>query len=67
MGSDVGHIRAVLKEIFESAAIRRNAEMLVDGTELHAALVQVEADTGLPAAVLERAVAEPWALLSKAL
>ncbi|MEY4752473.1 MAG: hypothetical protein RJA44_148 [Pseudomonadota bacterium] len=48
-------------------ALGRLAEMLVDGTELHAALVQVEADTGLPAAVLERAVAEPWALLSKAL
>lgn len=34
MGSDVGHIRAVLKEIFESAAIRRNAEMLIDGSDI---------------------------------
>lgn len=34
MGSDVGRIRAVLKEIFESAAIRRNAEMLIDGSDI---------------------------------
>lgn len=34
MGSDVSHIRAVLKEIFENAAIRRNAEMLIDGSDI---------------------------------
>lgn len=33
-GSDVSHIRAVLKEIFENAAIRRNAEMLIDGSDI---------------------------------
>jgi hypothetical protein len=34
MGSDVSHIRAVLKEIFANAAIRRNAEMLIDGSDI---------------------------------
>ena len=34
MGSDVGHIRAVLREIFESAAIRRNVEMLICGSDI---------------------------------
>lgn len=33
MGSEVGHIRSVLKEIFENAAIWRNAQMLADGSD----------------------------------
>lgn len=33
MGSDIGHIRAVLKEIFATAAIWRNTEMLANGSD----------------------------------